>query len=125
MFKLQICTCKKVKCKILQTETVESTELYSKSKKVLLLVINHLVCKSLRVEDTTVLTHLQVQVNNVVVVKILDSATYLSHEQTTVRLCQVEIISSNSLKQLASVKILHHENNFRRSLECIDKSETK
>lgn len=50
--------------------------------------------------------------DNVVIMKILDSATYLTHEQTTVRLSQVEIIGSNSLKEFSAIKILHHKNNF-------------
>ena len=60
--------------------------------------------------------------DNVVVMEVLHTPANLPHEQTAVRLGEVEVICGDSLKQLAPVKILHHEDHFTRSLKRIDKS---
>ena len=60
-----------------------------------------------------------------VFVKVLDTPHYLPHEETAVRLGQVEIIRSHSLEEFTAVQVLHHQDHFTRGLESIDKPERK
>ena len=61
--------------------------------------------------------------NNAMLVKVLDSSDYLSHEEAAVRLRQVKIVGSNSLEELPTVQVLHHQDHFTGGLEGIDKPE--
>ena len=57
-----------------------------------------------------------------VVMEILDTPADLPHEQAAVRLSEVEVICGDSLKQLSSVKILHHKDHLTWGLKRIYKS---
>ena len=57
-----------------------------------------------------------------VVMEVLDTSADLPHEQTTVGLCEIEVICGDPLKQLSTVKILHHKDHLTRSLKRVDKS---
>ena len=59
------------------------------------------------------INHLEVKMDNIVVVEVLDPAAYLSHEQTTIGLSQVEIFVSNPLKQLSTVQVLHDQDHLQ------------
>ena len=58
------------------------------------------------------LNHLEVKMDNIVVVEVLDPAANLTHEQTTVRLGQVEIFIRHPLKQLATIQVLHDQDHL-------------
>ena len=64
--------------------------------------------------------HLEVEVDNVVVMEVLDSSTDLPHEQAAVGLSQVEILSGDPLKELPTVQVLHDEDNFICALESFN-----
>ena len=59
------------------------------------------------------INHLEVKMDNIVVVEVLHPAAYLSHEQTTIGLSQVEVLVSNPLKQLSTVQVLHDQNHLQ------------
>ena len=59
------------------------------------------------------LNHLEVKMDNIVVVEVLHPAAYLSHEQTTIGLSQVEVFVSNPLKQLSAVQVLHDQDHLK------------
>ena len=59
------------------------------------------------------INHLEVKMDNIVVVEVLHPAAYLSHEQTTIGLSQVEVFVSNPLKQLSTVQVLHDQNHLQ------------
>ena len=58
--------------------------------------------------------------NDVMFVEVLDPSHYLSHEEATIRLRQVKIIGSNPFKQLSTVQVLHHQDNFTGGLKSIN-----
>ena len=59
------------------------------------------------------INHLEVKMDNIVVVEVLHPAAYLSHEQTTIGLSQVEVFVSNPLKQLSAVQVLHDQDHLK------------
>ena len=66
-------------------------------------------------------TDLEVEVYNVVFVKILNSSHYLPHEETAVWLSEVKIVSRHPLEELPAVQVLHHQDDFTRRLKRIYK----
>ena len=59
--------------------------------------------------------------DDVVVVKVLDAAADLPHEQAAVGLGQVEVVRGDPLEQLAPVQVLHHQDHLARGLERVYK----
>ena len=59
--------------------------------------------------------------DNVMSMKILNSATNLTHKETAVGLSQVEVVGSDSLEELPAVQVLHHQDDFTRRLKRIYK----
>ena len=55
---------------------------------------------------TNRVSNLQIQVYNIVLVQVLHPPADLPHEQAAVLLCQVEVLSGHSVKQLPTIEEL-------------------
>ena len=62
--------------------------------------------------------------DDVVIMKVLDSATDLPHEQAAVGLGEVKVVRGDPLEELAPIQILHHEDHLTRRLERVNESES-
>ena len=64
------------------------------------------------IQDGLRLNHLEVEMDNIVVVEVLHPAADLTHEEATIGLGQVEILIGHPLKQLAPVQVLHDQDHL-------------